>query len=66
MKNLYTFLFLLFLTTTISAQDIYLHCGKLIDTENGKILQEQTIVIAGEKSKRCLMATLPRKAIRIR
>jgi imidazolonepropionase-like amidohydrolase len=54
MKNLYTFLFLLFLTTTISAQDIYLHCGKLIDTENGKILQEQTIVIAGEKIKEVL------------
>ena len=54
MKNLYNFLFLLFLTTTISAQDIYLHCGKLIDTENGKILQEQTIVISGEKIKEVL------------
>lgn len=54
MKNIYTLLTVLFLTSSISAQDIYLHCGKLIDTESGKISQEQTIVISGEKIKEIL------------
>ncbi|MFT5858166.1 MAG: imidazolonepropionase-like amidohydrolase [Flavobacteriaceae bacterium] len=31
------------------AQDTYLHCGKLIDTENGKVLTEMTIVVHDNK-----------------
>ena len=34
----YLFLLILFLSFSNSAQDTYLHCGKIIDTENGKIL----------------------------
>lgn len=32
----------------LSAQNIYLHCGKLIDTESGEILKEKTIVVSGK------------------
>mgnify|MGYP003336589127 CR=1 FL=1 len=32
----------------VQAQDIYLHCGQLIDTEKGKVLSEQTIIVSGE------------------
>lgn len=48
MKFLYTLIFAL-ISTTLFAQDTYLHCGKLIDTKNGKILTEKTIVISGKK-----------------
>ena len=44
MKFLSSF-FLLFLTFSISGQTTYIHCGKLIDTENGKVLKEMTIQI---------------------
>jgi len=33
------------------AQDIYLHCGKMIDTESGKVLTEKTIIVSGNKIK---------------
>ena len=33
----------------VSAQDTFLHCGKLIDTKNGKVLKEKTIVISGDR-----------------
>ncbi|TYP75923.1 metal-dependent hydrolase family protein [Aquimarina intermedia] len=29
------------------AQDFYLHCGKILDTENGKMLADKTIVVSG-------------------
>ncbi len=35
----------------ISAQDIYLQCGNIVDTESGKILKEKTIVVSGNKIK---------------
>ena len=35
--------------TVISAQDIYLHCGSIVDTESGKILKEKTIIVSGTK-----------------
>lgn len=41
----------LLFSTIICAQDTYLHCGKLIDTEKGKVLTEQTIVVSGNKIK---------------
>ncbi len=33
----------------VFSQDTYLHCGKLIDTKNGKILVEKTIIVSGNK-----------------
>ncbi|WP_412983786.1 amidohydrolase family protein [Pontimicrobium sp. IMCC45349] len=34
---------------SVSAQSTYLHCGKIIDTKEGKVLSEKTIVITGNK-----------------
>lgn len=34
-----------------SAQDTYIHAGKLVDTKNGKVLTERTIVVSGNKIK---------------
>jgi imidazolonepropionase-like amidohydrolase len=48
MKTLLKILVLLF-TVTLSAQETYLHCGKLIDTKSGKILSEKTVVILDDK-----------------
>lgn len=35
------------ITLTIVAQNTYLHCGNIIDTKLGKVLNEKTIVIKG-------------------
>ncbi|MHA7056155.1 metal-dependent hydrolase family protein [Aquimarina sp. M1] len=48
MKFFYTLLFVL-ISTTLVAQDTYLHCGKLIDTKTAKVLTERTIVVSGNK-----------------
>ena len=48
MKTLFRTLVLLF-TVSLTAQNTYLHCGKLIDTESGKVLTEKTIVVSGNK-----------------
>ncbi|MFP4847046.1 amidohydrolase family protein [Winogradskyella sp. PE311] len=40
---------LLFFTVAISAQNTYIHCGKLIDTKSGKVLKDKTIVVSGNK-----------------
>ncbi len=50
MKNL---IILFFLTQIFVgfAQDIYLHCGQLIDTEKGEVFTEKTIVVSGNKIK---------------
>ena len=48
MKILLRILVLLF-TVTLTAQDTYLHCGKLIDTESGKVLTKKTIIVSGNK-----------------
>ncbi|MCF6294297.1 MAG: amidohydrolase family protein [Flavobacteriaceae bacterium] len=44
------FLFLLAILFSfgITAQNTYLHCGKLIDTKNGKVLTNKTIVVSGK------------------
>ncbi len=34
---------------TTFAQETLLHCGKLIDTQNGKVLKEQTITVLGNQ-----------------
>lgn len=36
---------------TATAQDTYLHCGKIIDTKNGRVLTNKTIVVSGNKIK---------------
>jgi len=46
----YLLVFALLITASFCfAQDTYIHCGKLIDTENGKVLTEITIVVHDNK-----------------
>ncbi|WP_439151617.1 amidohydrolase family protein [Winogradskyella sp.] len=42
-------LLLLMITVSLSAQNTYLHCGKLIDTKSGKVLTEKTVVVSENK-----------------
>ena len=42
---------ILFTTLHIQAQDIYIQCGKLIDTKKGKVLTNKTIVVSGKTIK---------------
>ncbi len=37
------------LSITVSAQNTYLHCGKLIDTKTGKVQKQMTVVVNGNK-----------------
>jgi imidazolonepropionase-like amidohydrolase len=39
----------IFCSILLSAQSTYLHCGKLIDTKNGKVLNEMTIIVKDHK-----------------
>lgn len=48
MKKLLFLLAVLF-SFNITAQNTYLHCGKLIDTKNGNVLTNKTIVVSGNK-----------------
>ncbi|MBU2929137.1 metal-dependent hydrolase family protein [Winogradskyella psychrotolerans] len=48
MKTLFRIIVLLSVVS-LSAQDTYLHCGKLIDTKSGKVLKEKTIVVSDDK-----------------
>ena len=41
--------FVLVVSFNLAAQNTYLHCGKLIDTKNGKVLTNKTVVINGNK-----------------
>lgn len=41
----------LFSLTYVTAQDLYLQCGSIVDTESGKIQKEKTIVVSGNKIK---------------
>ncbi|AXT18985.1 amidohydrolase family protein [Flavobacteriaceae bacterium AU392] len=43
------FALLIMLTLGVTAQNTYLHCGKLIDTKSGKVLTKKTIVVSGNK-----------------
>jgi len=51
MKKSFLIIFLLSFIGT-NAQDIYLQCGKIIDTKNGEVLSNKTIVVSGNKIKR--------------
>ncbi len=42
-------LIILLLTISVTGQDTYLHCGKVIDTKSGTILTQKTIIISGNK-----------------
>lgn len=53
MKRVLIFLILI-AVIPLSAQNIYLHCGKLVDTESGKVLEEQTIIIEGQSIRSVL------------
>ncbi|MBF6642318.1 amidohydrolase family protein [Flavobacterium sp. J49] len=45
-------LFLSFLMSSLAfCQETYIHCGKLIDTKNGKVLTNKTIVVSGKTIK---------------
>ncbi|MFH6602454.1 amidohydrolase family protein [Maribacter algicola] len=44
-------LFILFLTTVITAQDYYLQCGKIVDPQSGGLLSEKTIIVSGDRIK---------------
>lgn len=48
MKNL-IYLFALLLAASVIGQNTYLHCGKILDTKNGKVLETKTIVISADK-----------------
>ena len=48
MKTLLRILVLM-VSVTLTAQNTYLHCGKLIDTKSGKVLTEKTIVVSDDK-----------------
>jgi imidazolonepropionase-like amidohydrolase len=37
------------LTSLLIAQNTYIHCGKLIDTKNGKVLSEMTVIVLENK-----------------
>ncbi len=50
-KLLFIFCGILF-ASAASAQDTYIHAGKLVDTKNGKVLIERTIVVSDNKIKR--------------
>lgn len=50
MKHL-VYMIAVLLSFSISAQDTYLHCGKLIDTNTGSILSNKTVVVSGNKIK---------------
>ena len=47
MKKLLFLLTVLF-SFSITSQNTYLHCGKLIDTKNGKVLTNKTVVVSGK------------------
>jgi len=48
MKKL-LFLLAVMFTFSITAQSTYLHCGKLIDTNSGKVLTNKTVIVSGKK-----------------
>lgn len=51
MKRLLMIFCGIFFATNLSAQDIYIQSGKIVDTKTGKVLNEKTIVVSGNKIK---------------
>lgn len=50
MKKLF-FLSILLTAFNLQAQDTYIQCGKLIDTKNGKVLTNKTIIVSAKTIK---------------
>lgn len=50
MKNL-LLLCCFFISSVAFCQDTYIHCGKLIDTKNGKVLTNKTIIVSSKLIK---------------
>ena len=50
MKKLFLFTLLL-ISIRLQAQDTYIQCGKLIDTKNGKVLNNKTIIVSAKTIK---------------
>ena len=42
---------ILFISLSINAQDYYLHAGKLFNSKDGKMLDNMTIIVSGNKIK---------------
>ena len=51
MKKLLLLICGILLTFSSNAQDIYIQSGKIIDTKSGKVLNEKTIIVSGDKIK---------------
>ncbi|WPY98138.1 amidohydrolase family protein [Christiangramia sp. OXR-203] len=49
MKNFLLIAFAVLFSLNLMAQQTYIHAGKLIDTKNSKVLEEQTIIIKGNR-----------------
>ncbi|WGH75563.1 amidohydrolase family protein [Tenacibaculum tangerinum] len=49
MKNNFFLILILLISTITFGQKTYLHCGKLIDTEKGIIVQQKTVIVKGNK-----------------
>ena len=49
MKNFLLIAFAVLFSLNLMAQQTYIHAGKLIDTKNSKVVEEQTIIIEGNK-----------------
>ncbi|WP_350284884.1 amidohydrolase family protein [uncultured Croceitalea sp.] len=51
MKALFSICCFLLTLTLVYGQDTYLHCGKILDINSGKLLSEKTIVVSGNTIK---------------
>ncbi len=51
MKKIALIFFGIIFASNVNAQDLYIQSGKLVDTKNGKVLTEKTIVVSGNKIK---------------
>ena len=47
--KIFVHIFILLLALSVNGQTTYLHCGKLVDTKNGNVVTNKTIVVSGEK-----------------
>lgn len=54
MKTIIISIFLVFTFTSIIAQDLYIHCGQLIDVDDKTIAKEQTLVVSNTLIKNIL------------
>lgn len=54
MRTTLSLLFSLFFSLVLFAQDTYLYCGKILDTQTGKVLSNKTIVVSGTKITKIL------------